>query len=152
MLERVINNYDDEQAVSIKLQALSSAMKLLFKRPAEMQAMVGRLLCSAINDSSNQDLHDRALLYYRLLSSNISICETLFKGQHNTNTGRLFAEENDSETMNKLFNEFNTLAVIYGMPSVKFIAVENQLKFEKLSERLTWQPVDSLNRLDCYKS
>jgi vesicle coat complex subunit len=130
MLERVINNYDDEQAVSIKLQALSSAMKLLFKRPAEMQAMVGRLLCSAINDSSNQDLHDRALLYYRLLSSNISICETLFKGQHNTNTGRLFAEENDSETMNKLFNEFNTLAVIYGMPSVKFIAVENQLKFE----------------------
>ena len=130
MLERVINNYDEEQSASIKLQTLSSAMKLLFKRPAEMQAMLGRLLCSAINDSSNQDLHDRALLYYRLLSSNISICETLFKGQHNTNLGRLFAEENDAETMNKLFNEFNTLAVIYGMPSVKFIAADNQLKFE----------------------
>jgi hypothetical protein len=30
--------------------------------------MLGRLLSSAVNDFSSQDLHDRALLYYRLLS------------------------------------------------------------------------------------
>ena len=44
-------------------------MKLLFKRAPEVQRMQGRLLAKATEDVSNQDLHDRALLYYRLLRS-----------------------------------------------------------------------------------
>ena len=45
-------------------------MKLFFKRPPEMQQMLGRLLDAVISDELHQDVHDRALLYYRLLKTN----------------------------------------------------------------------------------
>ena len=34
----------------------------------QVQSMLGRLLAAATNDFTSQDLHDRALLYYRLLT------------------------------------------------------------------------------------
>lgn len=34
--------------------------------------MLGRLLSAAVNDFSSQDLHDRALLYYRLLTVSLA--------------------------------------------------------------------------------
>ena len=35
-----------------------------------MQQMLGRLLDAVISDELHQDVHDRALLYYRLLKTN----------------------------------------------------------------------------------
>jgi hypothetical protein len=43
-----------------------------------------------------------------------------------------FAESKDDEQNNKVFVEFNTLAVIYGISSNRFIADEYQLKLENL--------------------
>jgi len=110
---------------------LTAAMKLFFKRPPEMQAMLGRLFGMAINETGNQDLHDRSLLYYRLLTSDISVAKSLFAagGQFGV-VGGNFAEMNDLDRRAKLFAEFNTLAVVYGMPSVQFIGEKYQLKLE----------------------
>jgi len=47
----------DEASAPTKLHLLSAAMKLFFKRPPEMVAMLGRLLSRAVNDNSNQDVH-----------------------------------------------------------------------------------------------
>jgi AP-4 complex subunit beta-1 len=127
MLEAVINGYEEEQSVQIKLQLLSAAMKLFFKRPPEVQHMLGRLFACALNESSNQDLHDRALLYYRLLSTNISAAEAIFKsGVSAELVGGMFSENMASERINTLFSEFNTLAVVYGKPSKQFIPEEYQ--------------------------
>jgi AP-4 complex subunit beta-1 len=130
MLEPIIDNYEEEQSAAVKLQVMTAALKLFFKRPPEMQAMLGRLLSYAINDTGNQDVHDRALLYYRLLISDVTVAASLFKGQGLqgiTGTGgKVFAEYRDHERLNQVFAEFNTLAVIYGMPSVQFIAEEFQ--------------------------
>lgn len=52
------------------MQLLTSTVKLFFKRPPEVQKMLGRLLDSVISNEMHQDVHDRALLYYRLLSTN----------------------------------------------------------------------------------
>jgi AP-4 complex subunit beta-1 len=123
MLETIINNYEEEQSVAIKLQLLSAAMKLFFKRPPEMQRMLGKLFSFALNETSNQDLHDRALLYYRLLSSHVQTAEAIFKtGVSAELISGMFAENMASERINALFAEFNTLAVVYGKPSVQFIA------------------------------
>jgi AP-4 complex subunit beta-1 len=46
-------------------------MKLLFKRAPEMQPVMGQLLRTALDDSSNVDVRDRALLYYRLLRQHL---------------------------------------------------------------------------------
>lgn len=127
MLENIINNYEEEQTVVVKLQLLSAAMKLFFKRPPEMHMMLGKLFGFALNETANQDLHDRALLYYRLLSSHVSTAENIFKtGVAGELKGGLFAENLASERINKLFAEFNTLAVVYGMPSNQFIAEDYQ--------------------------
>ena len=72
MIEPIIGSYDDDLSPVVKLQLLVAAMKLFFKRPPEMQLMLGRLLKSAINDLAYQDVHDRALLYHRLLSTDVS--------------------------------------------------------------------------------
>jgi AP-4 complex subunit beta-1 len=124
LLEPIIDEYDEEPSATVKLQTLSAAMKLFFKRPPEMQAMLGRLLASAVNDSANQDVHDRALLYYRLLSTNVEKTESIFKrlsddsNSHNVNAPD---GDTDMETLEQVYKEWNTLSVIYGKPCVHFI-------------------------------
>ena len=127
ILEPVIDNYNEESNVNLKLQMLSSTMKLFYKRPPEMQAMLGRLLSSAVNDNSNQDVHDKALLYYRLLMSDVDSSGKLFTPantdalQNRIASGGNFAEDSNEALLDELFKEFNTLAVIYGKPSKEFI-------------------------------
>lgn len=128
LLENVVDAYGEEQSLSIKLNVLTASMKLFFKRPPEMQAMLGRLFVAAINDTSNQDLHDRALLYYRLLTADITVAKSLFvSGAVCSIEKGNFAEKNDLEQRSKLFAEFNTLSIIYGMQSNQFIAEKYQL-------------------------
>lgn len=123
MLEPIIDNYSEEQSLAVKLQILTSAMKLFFKRPPEMQHMLGRLLAFAVNETSNQDLHDRALLYYRMLQTDVYAASNIFKGLELSANPPIttFAESMKEELRTKVFDEFNSLAVIYGKPCVQFI-------------------------------
>lgn len=137
LLEPIIDAYGEEQSSHIKLHVLAASMKLFFKRPPEMQAMLGRLLVSAVNDSSDQDVHDRALMYYRLLQhsqQNLKVAASLFHGQADASIqqeGRAsFAEDEDDTLRNAVFQEFNSLAVLFGAPSSQFIAEEFQMKIE----------------------
>jgi len=66
LLEEFIPSYPDLSSF-LKLQLLSAAIKLLFKRAPEMQPIMGKLLRAALDDTSSVDVRDRALLYYRLL-------------------------------------------------------------------------------------
>ncbi len=63
LLEPVVGTFDAED-VPVRLALLSAAAKLFFKRPPECQKLLGKALAAAAADS-NQDVHDRALLYYR---------------------------------------------------------------------------------------
>jgi hypothetical protein len=101
--------------------------------------MLGRLLSNAVNDNSNQDVHDRALLYYRLLMSDVDSAEKLFSNancdllQNRIASGGSFAENSNENLLDDLFKEFNTLAVIYGKPSTAFIKEEFLLKLRDSS-------------------
>ncbi|GMI41643.1 hypothetical protein TeGR_g8390, partial [Tetraparma gracilis] len=68
VLEKTIANYDEHPS-PVKLALLHASMKLFFKRPGEMQRILGNLITLATNDVADQDLHDRALYYYRLLQT-----------------------------------------------------------------------------------
>lgn len=52
------------QALPVRLALLSAAAKLFFARPPECQALLGSALAAASADT-DQDVHDRGLLYYR---------------------------------------------------------------------------------------
>ena len=86
-------------------------------------------------DVSSQDLHDRALLYYRLLraaQADPSVLERVL--QQDTNVSGRFAEEADEVFRAELMQEFNSLSVVYNKPSVNFIAPKYQVTYVKMPE------------------
>ena len=66
VLEKVVDAWEDQPAI-VKLSLLTTCMRLFFKRPGEMQNILGKALTRGVGDVGDQDLHDRALYYYRLL-------------------------------------------------------------------------------------
>jgi AP-4 complex subunit beta-1 len=128
-LEKLIDQYDTLTDPAIKSALLSSTMKLFFLRPPETQKMLGRLLAKATDDVSSQDLHDRGLLYYRMLQTDPAVVEAAIKT--NPTLGELvnFTEDDDVELKKKLMKEFNTLAILYGKTSENFIAEKYQVTY-----------------------
>lgn len=141
-LEKLIDTYDNINETTVKIALLSSTMKLFFIRPPEVQKMLGRLLAKATDDVSSQDLHDRALLYYRMLKSGTdsNVIENAIKTDTNIADGINFAEEDDLELRKELMKEFNTLSTLYGKPSTSFIAEQFQVKYRKMPAE---HPLDS---------
>lgn len=58
-----------------------------------------------------QDVHDRALFYYRLLQYNVSIAERVVNPPKQAVS--VFADPQSSEIKDRIFDEFNTLSVVY---------------------------------------
>lgn len=126
VLEKLIDEFSEETSPAVLLELLTSALKLFFKRPPEMQSMLGRLLQAAINDSNHQDVRDRALLYYRLLERQATEQAAAIVAQFRTEEPvHQFTEMVESDLREKLFQEFNTLAVVYNKPSELFISASH---------------------------
>ena len=64
----------------------------------------------------NQDVHDRGLLYYRLLRHGVETAERVINPTKQAVS--VFAETQSSEIKDRIFDEFNSLAVVY--QQVKF--------------------------------
>lgn len=58
-----------------------------------------------------QDVHDRALLYYRLLQHSTSIAEKVVNPPKQAVS--VFADTQSSEIKDRIFDEFNSLSVVY---------------------------------------
>jgi hypothetical protein len=137
VLEKMIDGYDDIKDTNIKMALLTSTMKLFLQknRAPETQRMLGRLLFKATDDVSSQDLHDQALLYYRLLrTANPQILQAAAQSikPNMIPEDVPFAEDNDKALKALLMEEFNTLSILYGKPAVHFIAPEHQVKYVKM--------------------
>ncbi|CCI41625.1 unnamed protein product [Albugo candida] len=121
ILEKRVDDFIEETCPLVQLELLTTTLKLFFKRPPEMQSILGRLLQAAISDSTHQDVRDRALLYYRLLEQHEQAA--LIVAQFKTNEPiDVFAETIETDVKEKLFRDFNTLAIVYGKPSEMFIS------------------------------
>lgn len=58
-----------------------------------------------------QDVHDRALFYYRLLQYNVSVAESVVNPPKQAVS--VFADTQSSEVKDRIFDEFNSLSVVY---------------------------------------
>ncbi len=120
-IEPVLTNFGDEPSANVRSQLLSSAMKLFFKRAPEMQAMLGAALLAGSCDT-NQEVRDLASLYYRLLERDVRAAEKVVNSRDKSSPIYTFKETViEDETFDKVFNEFNTLSVLYERPEVKFV-------------------------------
>lgn len=120
MLEEMVEQYESEPSAEVRLQMLTSALKLFFARAPECQPFLGMLLEKAVNDVTNQDVHDRALLYYRMLSSDVQLAKRVVMSSQGHAPERFF-EDVDTRLKEKIFHEFNTLSVVFQQPSEEFM-------------------------------
>jgi len=120
LVEPMVDNFNEEESTAVRLMLLTVAAKLFFKRPPEMVKILGRLLHSAI-ESSHPDVKDRALLYYRLLQHNVDDARRVIVGGGEQEGGMEFDDNVRPEDVDKLFKEFDTLCVVYKLPSHKFV-------------------------------
>jgi AP-4 complex subunit beta-1 len=124
VLEDMVANFTNESA-PLRIEILTTLMKLFFKRPPEVQPILGKVFNVAINDFSHADVHDRALLYYRLLRTNPqAAAQVVCNVKQSVQT---FLEDDNADTRDKLFEEFNTMSVIYGSPSSTYIKAAESL-------------------------
>lgn len=67
-----------------------------------------------------QDVHDRALLYYRLLQYNVSVAERVVNPPKQAVS--VFADTQSNEIKDRIFDEFNSLSVVYQKVCKMFFA------------------------------
>ncbi|XP_045913185.1 AP-4 complex subunit beta-1 isoform X2 [Micropterus dolomieu] len=70
-LEVFIDGVRSESSLGVKMELLTTTMRLFLCRPAETQDMLGRLLHYCIEEETDMCVRDQALLYYRLLHCGI---------------------------------------------------------------------------------
>jgi len=117
LLEAVADNFEGETPF-VKLTILSSCMKLFFQRPPECQRLLGCVLKAGLSDK-DQDVQDRVLLYYRLLQHSTDAAHRIV--YPTLPVVHAFAEEQSAEVKDRVFDEFNTLSVIFRAPSLSFL-------------------------------
>jgi len=104
-----------------KLELMTAAMKLFFKRPPEAQKLLSSILNAILDPEANvdADLHDRALFFYRLLREDVESAEKIVNAAKG-GAVRAFAEEANNEIREQVFRELNTLSVLYNAPAESF--------------------------------
>ena len=127
LLEPMVESFGEESSALVRLGLLTAVAKLFFVRPAEARPILGSALKFAMADT-NQDVHDRGLLYYRLLQ--LSVDEAIRVIAPEKTSIAAFAEEGDSSVTDVVFEEFNTLSVIYNKPAIAFIEEEYEMEPE----------------------
>ncbi|KAJ0626225.1 putative armadillo-like helical, TBP domain superfamily, beta-adaptin appendage [Helianthus annuus] len=125
-LEGLIDEWEDEPSPEVRLHLLTAVMKCFFRRPPETQKALGSALAAGLADM-HQDVHDRALFYYRLLQHNVSVANSVVNPTKQAVS--VFADTQSSEIKDRIFDEFNSLSVLYQKPCYMFTDKEHQGPF-----------------------
>ncbi|KAL5729250.1 hypothetical protein ACHQM5_002226 [Ranunculus cassubicifolius] len=131
VLESLVDNWEEENSPEVRLHLLTSVLKCFLRRPPETQKALGAALAFGLADS-HQDVHDRALFYYRLLQYDVTVTERVVNPPKQAVS--VFADTQSSEIKDRIFDEFNTLSVVYQKPSYMFTDKEHQAPLELTEE------------------
>ena len=121
IVEPLIDDIEQQTNVNVRLELLTTAVKLFFLRAPEMQGMLGRLFKALAEDTSSPDVSDRLHMYYRLLANDIESAKRVICPEEE---GAQEFVDMDDKLVNTLFQEFNTLSVIYEKPAAHFITTK----------------------------
>ncbi|XP_051119286.1 beta-adaptin-like protein A [Andrographis paniculata] len=145
VLESLIENWDEEPSAEVRLHLLTAVMKCFFRRPPETQRALGAALAAGLADF-HQDVHDRVLFYYRLLKHDVALAERIVNPPKQAVS--VFADTQTSEIKDRIFDEFNSLSVVYQKPSYLFTDKEHRGPFAFSQElgdlSIATEPVDTV--------
>ncbi|KAL1562217.1 beta-adaptin-like protein A [Salvia divinorum] len=126
ILEGLVENWDEEDSAEVRLHLLTAVVKCFLRRAPETQKALGDALAAGVTDF-HQDVHDRAFLYYRLLKYDVSVAERIVNPPKQAVS--VFADTQSSEMKDRIFDEFNSLSVVYQKPSYMFTDKEHRGPF-----------------------
>lgn len=115
IMEKVEN---EKFTSSVRLALLTAIAKLFFKRPPECRKALGYALQQGVQDEDAM-VRDRAATYYALLADGgPQIAKSIVSAP-----GPAIAIESQSpEVRDRIFDEWNSLSVIYNAPATSFIS------------------------------
>ena len=119
-VEPSLLNFSDEVTPRVRVQLLACAMKLFFKRPPEMQAMLGAALEAGARDF-DQEVRETATMYYRLLERDVEAAARVVNSRDKSPIFTFKESTLDDKTFDMVFAEMNTLSVLYERPSETFV-------------------------------
>ena len=113
----------EEVGVVVKLELLTSTLKLFFKRPPEVKGMLGRLFKAVLEaEEEEAAVRDRALLYYRLLRTDPAEAAAVVGATGDRVAAGAFLPDMSAAEKDAIFAEFNSLSVVYDRRASAFIA------------------------------
>jgi vesicle coat complex subunit len=119
ILENLCEGFDKSEN-SVKLSILTSVVSLFCKRPAECLSLARKILSESLRDA-DYTLSERAGVYAKLLNT-LGINETMLVVQlPPIFSGQNHVSDLSEEIQDKLFDEWNSLSVVYGAPAITFI-------------------------------
>ncbi|KAJ3439436.1 ap-4 complex subunit beta-1 [Anaeramoeba flamelloides] len=132
ILEKFVETFSEESSEKIKLELLTSVLKMFFKRPPESKKMLGVILHEATENSNEPDVIDRGLFYYRLISTDINKTKSIVLSEKESFTR--FTENDPLELFEILMDEFNTFSVVYKKPYEQFKRIIHKNEEEEEEE------------------
>lgn len=112
VLEEYVDNIKTETSPTVKMELLTSLVRMFLCRPAECQDILGRLIYYCIEEETNMAVRDRGLFYYRLLSSGvIEVMKVLSGPKSDPSLGVLV--DRTEQPINSWVTDFNTLTPLY---------------------------------------
>ncbi|KAI3832597.1 hypothetical protein MKW98_002143 [Papaver atlanticum] len=99
-----------------------------FRKWIEQQLDGENWIATRDTENSHQDVHDRALFYYRLLQNNASVAERVVNPPKQVVS--VFADTQNSEVKYRIFDELNSPSVVYQKPSYIFTDKEHMGPFD----------------------
>eukprot|EP00854_Cymbomonas_tetramitiformis_P020405 gene20405-24439_t len=121
VLEDLIETFADEESPDVRLELLTACVKHFFLRPPETQKLLGAALAAGCRDS-HVAVHDRAIMYYRLLKHDVRKAQLIICPE--TVSVSTFTETHSSDEIEQLFQQFNSLSVLYRHPGFAFASPE----------------------------
>ncbi|XP_028439602.1 AP-4 complex subunit beta-1 [Perca flavescens] len=144
-LEVFIDGVRSEASLGVKMELLTTTMRLFLCRPAETQDMLGRLLHYCIEEETDMCVRDQALLYYRLLHCGTEETRKVLQGRRSDpSLGVLIGRP--AEPISQWACSFNTLEPL------RQGSVETESASRGSPEHVTFDPkpnTDLSDTLDC---
>ncbi|SBT87202.1 AP-4 complex subunit beta, putative [Plasmodium malariae] len=101
------------------LELLTSCIKVLYRRPSEMKIIVSSLFDNILKNYKYPELTDKMYFYYNMLNYNYEEAFNIIACKKKL--VKNFCESYENILLDKLYNEFNTLSVLYKQPVNKFV-------------------------------
>lgn len=118
ILEIFVDQFN-ELSASTKTLLLISCVKLFGKRPPECQIILGDLIALCVEQQGDPQLRFRALFYYKLMKKDLQKTFEIVNAMKEP-VDEFLEVSRDTILSDQLFEEFHTLAVIYGKPCSSF--------------------------------